>query len=57
MSVMTPPGIKNPGDYIEDVMSTVKAKNAAEPEFILTRAAFFLPRVSLSLRASLPYSF
>jgi glutamate dehydrogenase (NADP+) len=30
---MTPPGIKNPGDYIEDVMSTVKAKNAAEPEF------------------------
>jgi glutamate dehydrogenase (NADP+) len=30
---MTPPGIKNPGDYIEDVMSIVKAKNAAEPEF------------------------
>src|SRR5580692_11307708 len=33
MSVITPPGIKNPGDYSEDVMSTVKAKNAAEPEF------------------------
>jgi glutamate dehydrogenase (NADP+) len=33
MSVMTPPGIKNPGDYIEDVLTTVKAKNPAEPEF------------------------
>src|ERR1700674_5843541 len=33
MSVMTPSGIKNPGDYIEDVMTTVKAKNVAEPEF------------------------
>src|SRR5580698_1120690 len=33
MSVMTPPGVKNSGDYIEDVMSVVKAKNAAEPEF------------------------
>src|ERR1700684_197260 len=33
MSVMTPPGIKNPGDYIEDVMTTVKAKNPADPEF------------------------
>ena len=33
MSVMTPPGIKTSGDYIEDVMSIVKAKNAAEPEF------------------------
>jgi len=30
---MTPPGIKNAGDYIEDVMTTVKAKNTAEPEF------------------------
>jgi len=33
MTVMTPPGIKTPGDYIEDVMTTVKAKNPAEPEF------------------------
>jgi glutamate dehydrogenase (NADP+) len=30
---LTTPGIKAPGDYIEDVMSSVKAKNAAEPEF------------------------
>jgi len=27
------PGIKAPGDYIEDVMISVKAKNPAEPEF------------------------
>src|ERR1700719_4570233 len=33
MSVMTPPGIKNPDNYIEEVMSSVKSKNAAEPEF------------------------
>src|SRR5262252_732081 len=33
MSVMTPPGIKVPGDYIESVMISVKAKNPAEPEF------------------------
>jgi len=33
MSVMTPPGIKIPGDYIESVMISVKAKNPAEPEF------------------------
>src|SRR5579862_596300 len=33
MSVMTPPGIKSPGDYIEEVLTTVKAKNPAEPEF------------------------
>ena len=33
MTVMTPPGVKTSGDYIEDVMSIVKAKNAAEPEF------------------------
>src|SRR6202165_1102659 len=33
MNVMTPPGSKTSGDYIEDVMSIVKAKNAAEPEF------------------------
>jgi glutamate dehydrogenase (NADP+) len=32
-SVMTPPGIKPPGDYIEQVMVSVKAKNPAEPEF------------------------
>jgi len=33
MSVMTPPGVKSPGDYIEEVLTTVKAKNPAEPEF------------------------
>jgi len=32
-SVMAPPGIKAPADYIEEVMATVKAKNPAEPEF------------------------
>src|SRR5438067_10688607 len=32
-SVMTPPGIKAPGDYTESVMISVKAKNPAEPEF------------------------
>ena len=31
--ILTSPGIKAPGDYIEDVMSSVKAKNPAEPEF------------------------
>src|SRR3974390_3550155 len=31
-SVMTPPSTKS-GDYIEQVMATVKAKNPAEPEF------------------------
>ncbi len=30
---LTSPGIKAPGDYIEDVMQNVKAKNPAEPEF------------------------
>ena len=30
---LTSPGIKAPGDYIEDVMISVKAKNPAEPEF------------------------
>jgi glutamate dehydrogenase (NADP+) len=30
---LTSPGIKAPGDYIEDVMITIKAKNPAEPEF------------------------
>jgi glutamate dehydrogenase (NADP+) len=33
MSVMTTSGIKVPGDYIEQVMIGVKAKNPAEPEF------------------------
>ena len=32
-SVMTHPGVKAPAEYIEQVMSTVKAKNPAEPEF------------------------
>src|SRR5258708_5897648 len=32
-SVITPQGIKAPGDYIEQVMISVKAKNPAEPEF------------------------
>ena len=31
--ILTTPGLKTPGDYIEDVMSSVKAKNPAEPEF------------------------
>src|ERR1044071_5354841 len=31
-SVMTPPGIKTPADYIESVMISVKAKNRAEPD-------------------------
>ena len=31
--ILTSPGIKAPGDYIEDVMSSVTAKNPAEPEF------------------------
>jgi glutamate dehydrogenase (NADP+) len=30
---LTSHGIKPPGDYIEDVMTSVKAKNPAEPEF------------------------
>ncbi len=30
---LTSPGIKAPGDYIEEVMISVKAKNSAEPEF------------------------
>jgi glutamate dehydrogenase (NADP+) len=34
MSVMTPPHVKtNKGDYIEEVLTTIKAKNPAEPEF------------------------
>jgi len=31
--ILTPPGIKIPGDSIEGVLTTVKAKNPAEPEF------------------------
>ena len=31
--ILTSSGIKAPGDYIEDVMISVKAKNPAEPEF------------------------
>jgi len=31
--ILTSPGIKAPGDYIEEVMNSVKAKNLAEPEF------------------------
>ncbi len=31
--ILNSPGIKAPGDYIEDVMISVKAKNPAEPEF------------------------
>src|SRR6201982_4029976 len=33
MSVMTPPVVRTPADYIESVMISVKAKNPAEPEF------------------------
>jgi glutamate dehydrogenase (NADP+) len=32
-NTMTGPGIKAPADYIEEVMSSVKSKNSAEPEF------------------------
>src|SRR5207249_4272725 len=32
-STMTPPGTKVTGDYIEEVMTTVRSKNPAEPEF------------------------
>src|SRR3954453_4993921 len=32
-SVMTPPGIKSPADYLESVMISVKSKNPAEHEF------------------------
>ena len=31
--ILTPRGIKSPGDYIEEVMIQVKSKNPAEPEF------------------------
>src|ERR1700731_203175 len=32
-NIMTGPGVKAPADYIEEEMSSVKSKNAAEPEF------------------------
>ena len=35
-NIMTGPGVKAPADYIEEVMSSVKSKNAAEPEFVRT---------------------
>src|ERR1700722_2404471 len=37
MSVMTRPGTKAPGDYIEQVMLRVKTKNSTEPEYQSTR--------------------
>jgi len=33
VGIMSAPGIKTPGDYINEVMGLVKAKNPAEPEF------------------------
>jgi glutamate dehydrogenase (NADP+) len=33
MSTVLTPGVKTSGDYIEEVMMSVKAKNPAEPEF------------------------
>src|SRR6266849_3766868 len=33
--ILTPRGVKPPGDYIEEVMTQVKSKNPAEPEFYL----------------------
>ena len=32
-AITTTPGIKTPGNYINEVMALVKAKNPAEPEF------------------------
>jgi glutamate dehydrogenase (NADP+) len=32
-TVLTDPGVKGSGDYVEDVLRLVKAKNPAEPEF------------------------
>ena len=32
-TTMTPPGVKAPAEYVEQVMNLVKAKNPAEPEF------------------------
>ena len=33
VGLIASPAIKAPGDYINEVMSLVKAKNPAEPEF------------------------
>ena len=33
LGVTTPPGVRTSGDYLEEVMLLVKAKNPAEPEF------------------------
>ena len=33
-TVLTPPGKKVTGDYVEEVMARVRAKNPAEPEFL-----------------------
>jgi len=33
MSVLAPPIVRTPGDYIDDVLRIVKAKNPSEPEF------------------------
>jgi hypothetical protein len=32
-TTITPPGVKAPAEYVEEVMSLVKSKNPAEPEF------------------------
>ncbi len=32
-TTMTPPGVKTPAEYVDQVMAIVKAKNPAEPEF------------------------
>ncbi len=32
-TTMTPPGVKAPAEYVDQVMAIVKAKNPAEPEF------------------------
>jgi glutamate dehydrogenase (NADP+) len=31
--ILVPPEVKSPAGYIDEVMTTVKAKNPAEPEF------------------------
>jgi len=50
LDVMTPSGLKGSGDYIEEVLTSVKAKNPAEPEFhqavqeVLESLRFVLPK-------------
>jgi len=50
LDVMAPPGLKGSGDYIEEVLTSVKAKNPAEPEFhqavqeVLESLRFVLPK-------------